>query len=316
METALRDLSRANGSSNAAEASARTLRVGEARSGSASTAAASGVCEWPATQSATAITHEPSTAHCDVKQRSAFTARGPVSVTAPTDTPTPGPRPIHHHTDPGAAKRRPMIARRSGVPGTRRGGPVAVGPVRPGRSLAGLAANESLVVDAVRSAHPADLGEPLDEVVKGAHSRRSPTATQPSAAAASSMVSTGEAFTAGLCRCGVLIPITICGLDDLAKPQLNGHIQRRPSAAGRPPAESTRRQEARSRRKRRPRPGPPAHGMTSDALTPACRHRLGAPVAPHWPRGGHGWILCGPAQNLWAPEIRPWLLTWRDAGRC
>ena len=213
--------------------------------------------------------YEPPTARCDVEQRSAFTARGPMSVTAPTDTPTSGPRPIHHTSDPSAAGRGPMSARRSDVLRAHRAvraGPVAVGPVRPGRSLAGFAAEELVAVVAVRSAHPADLGEPLDQVVKRAHSRRSPTATQPPAAAASSMASSGEGSSAGLCRCGVLTPITIRDRDDLAKSQLNGHKQRRPSATGRPLAGPARHQEARSRRKPRPLLCPPAHDMTSDAL--------------------------------------------------
>ena len=59
----------------------------------------------PPTPSVTAITHELSTGDRDTRKRSAFTERGPVSVTAPTDTSTMGPIPIPHQpTDPGGLR--------------------------------------------------------------------------------------------------------------------------------------------------------------------------------------------------------------------
>ena len=59
--------------------------------------------------------------------------------------------------------------RYSGLEPSGRYGPAAIGPVRPGRSLAVWTCDEFVVVAAVCRAHPADVREALDAVVEGAH---------------------------------------------------------------------------------------------------------------------------------------------------
>ena len=72
---------------------ARSMSASEPmRDGSAATAAsaASAPRGSPPRPSATAITHDPSSAHSAVNERSSFTSRGPTSLSAATVTTLPG----------------------------------------------------------------------------------------------------------------------------------------------------------------------------------------------------------------------------------